>query len=185
MKSSFPLMEECVNQMLSYLNDQYEDQDVVELNLHDIFKRYSTDVIASIAFGINCNSFEEKDNDFIRMGTTLTYFGGLQTFKKLLYSLHPIVAKVVIAWSIRHIEWRLQAYRVSVVDDTRTNPCLSTTSTRCRRAPALHFIAPVPVHCLLTRSQHSRLCATETDSIIFLHLIPGAWPALGRRSERQ
>ncbi|KAJ8943007.1 hypothetical protein NQ318_008325 [Aromia moschata] len=66
-------------------------------------------------------------------------------------------------------------------DDTKgINLGLSNTSTRCRRALVLHFAAPVLVHCLLTRPQHSRLCATETDSIIFLHLIPGAWPALGR-----
>ncbi|KAJ8962253.1 hypothetical protein NQ318_018227 [Aromia moschata] len=52
---------------------------------------------------------------------------------------------------------------------------LSNTSIRCRHSQ--HRCQSIA---FLTRPQHSRLCATETDSIILLHLIPSVWPALGR-----
>nr|WCC58099.1 cytochrome P450 [Pharsalia antennata] len=93
LKSVFDLMDNCARQLIDHLNDKKED--VIELELRDLFKRYSSDTIASIAFGIECNSFKDENNDFIRIGGELTNFGGLQKLKQLLYTINPTIAKLL------------------------------------------------------------------------------------------
>ncbi|KAJ8982101.1 hypothetical protein NQ317_010959 [Molorchus minor] len=93
MKSMFVLMDECAKELVDYLKEQQNGLSV-EIEIRDMFRRYSADVIASIAFGIKCNSFKDRDNEFITMGTELTNFGGMQKLRRLLYSAHPFVKKI-------------------------------------------------------------------------------------------
>lgn len=81
---------------MEYLRGKNED--VIEIELRDLFKRYSADTIASIAFGIDCNSYKDETNDFMRMGAELTDFGGLQKLKRLLYTVNPKIAKVIFSF---------------------------------------------------------------------------------------
>lgn len=93
-KSMFKLMDKYAGQLMEYLNEKCEE--IIEIELGDLFKRYSADTIASIAFGIDCNSFKDKNNDFMSMGAELTKFGGLQKLKQLLYAVNPTMAKVIL-----------------------------------------------------------------------------------------
>ncbi|XP_018573794.1 cytochrome P450 9e2 [Anoplophora glabripennis] len=92
-KSMFELIDKCATQLMKYLSEKNED--VIEIELMDLFKRYSSDTIASVSFGIECNSFKDRNNDFIRMGAELTNFGGLQKLKQLLYTVNPTIAKLL------------------------------------------------------------------------------------------
>lgn len=63
--------------MFSLINDYAEkliEKLTVEedLDCRDVFGKVTTDVIASCAFGVSLDSFEEPDNDFIRFGRSLT-----------------------------------------------------------------------------------------------------------------
>lgn len=89
----FTLMDKCATQLMEHLSEKNED--VIEIELRDLFKRYSSDTIASVAFGIECNSFKDENNDFIKMGAELTNFGGLQKLKRLLYTVNPKITKVI------------------------------------------------------------------------------------------
>lgn len=69
-------------------------QKASEVELKDVFTRFTNDVIATSAFGIQCDSLENKDNEFYLMGRNITNFTGIRSMKFFFFSLAPKVAKV-------------------------------------------------------------------------------------------
>nr|CAI5857163.1 unnamed protein product [Callosobruchus analis] len=92
-KSMFTLMDEIVKHLLDYLKEQ--DSDVIEIELKGLYKKYATDFIASLAFGIDLNSFKDSDNEFIKMGVELTSFGGVNRLRRMLYTINPYIRKLL------------------------------------------------------------------------------------------
>jgi cytochrome P450 family 6 len=66
MKMMFSLMTECAEQLQQYLDKPARNGDILEMK--DIMARFTTDVIGSCAFGINCNSFTDSNSEFRKMG---------------------------------------------------------------------------------------------------------------------
>lgn len=83
MKTMYVLMEDCTRRLVNHLNDKKDE--VIEVEMENLSKRYCMDVIATTAFGIETNSVTEEDNEFFKMGVELTDFTGLKRFKFLLY----------------------------------------------------------------------------------------------------
>nr|CAH7736635.1 unnamed protein product [Callosobruchus chinensis] len=92
-KSMFTLMDEIVKHLLDHLKEQ--DCDVIEVELKGLYKKYATDFIASLAFGINLNSFKDADNEFIKMGVELTSFSGINRLRRMLYTINPYIRKLL------------------------------------------------------------------------------------------
>lgn len=89
----FGLVSDCAETFIEYLKSQKGD--VLEVDTKDVLTRYGNDVIASVAFGIQTDSFKDKNNQFYLMGKEITEFSGLwKTFKFLGYSLAPKVYEV-------------------------------------------------------------------------------------------
>ncbi|KAJ8963927.1 hypothetical protein NQ314_005256, partial [Rhamnusium bicolor] len=76
-----------------YLNEQ--NTEVTEWDLNDIVKKFTIDVIATTAFGIQSNTLKEKDNEFFHMGQELTNFKGINRFKMMVYNLNPYIIKIL------------------------------------------------------------------------------------------
>lgn len=69
LRAMIPLIDECGAPMLKFVEkSKSESDDWKVLELKDISSRYTTDVIASLAFGITTNSFDEKDVTFWKAG---------------------------------------------------------------------------------------------------------------------
>lgn len=66
----------------------------MEFDIKDAFTRYTNDVIATTAFGLKCDSLDEKDNQFYLMGKEASDFSGLKGLKFFAYSLSPWLMKV-------------------------------------------------------------------------------------------
>ena len=66
-KMMFPIVLEIAENMLSILNKESCKPGPVDIK--DLLSRFTTDVIGSVAFGINCNSLEDKSTKFYEMGT--------------------------------------------------------------------------------------------------------------------
>uniref|UniRef100_A0A182MRW7 Cytochrome P450 n=1 Tax=Anopheles culicifacies TaxID=139723 RepID=A0A182MRW7_9DIPT len=66
MKAAFPLVLGIAEQFCEFLSEQYTSNDVVEVR--DLMARFTTDVIGSYAFGLECNSFRDPQNEFRRIG---------------------------------------------------------------------------------------------------------------------
>nr|XP_969746.4 PREDICTED: uncharacterized protein LOC658247 [Tribolium castaneum] len=71
MKMMFKTVLECCGYMRDYIEDILDK----DLDIKEIFSRYTTDVIGSCAFGIECNSFKYPDAEFRKMGKKVFSFG--------------------------------------------------------------------------------------------------------------
>lgn len=69
LRGMIPLIKNCGLSMLEFIEKSKSEQDGwKKLELKDFSSKYSTDVIASLAFGINTNSFNENGLDFWKAG---------------------------------------------------------------------------------------------------------------------
>ncbi|GLH10339.1 Cytochrome P450 9e2 [Gryllus bimaculatus] len=97
MRALFDLISQCGHQSARFLEQRCrelpeEANGVYELEFKDFFTRFANDVIATSAFGVECDSFGQPDNEFYQMGKTITNFGGLRGIIMLLFSLAPKLA---------------------------------------------------------------------------------------------
>jgi cytochrome P450 family 9 len=67
---------------------------IVTVEMKDLFTRYTNDVIATAAFGIECDSLRNPKNEFYGMGRDLTNFGGVRALIFFGYSFSPKLMKV-------------------------------------------------------------------------------------------
>lgn len=65
-KRLFYLMLETSETMKDFLRGQSEKTSTVTIDAKDVFMKYSTDVISTVAFGVRTNSFEESLSEFYR-----------------------------------------------------------------------------------------------------------------------
>lgn len=90
MKFMYPTMLKVARRFESCL-DGLVDEGGVELELKDLLARFTTDIIGTCAFGIECNSLADPDGEFRQMGRRVFdkprhgAFGGLfiNSFKRL------------------------------------------------------------------------------------------------------
>ncbi|XP_011705722.1 PREDICTED: cytochrome P450 9e2-like, partial [Wasmannia auropunctata] len=83
MKFMFDLLSKCSHDFVDYLVDHPELCHTIETK--EAFRRYTTDVIASAAFGISVNSMKDRDNEFYVKGVEATKFpAGLFAMAKFM-----------------------------------------------------------------------------------------------------
>lgn len=70
------------------------ENEVIELEMKNVFSRYTNDVIANCAFGIKCDSLKEEDNQFYVMGKTVTSPRGKSILRSILAAFLPKVFEV-------------------------------------------------------------------------------------------
>jgi cytochrome P450 family 6 len=75
MKMMFNLMTECAEHLQQYLDKPARNGDILEMK--EVMGKFTTDVIGSCAFGLNCNSFTHSNSEFLKMSKRLFegYFG--------------------------------------------------------------------------------------------------------------
>ncbi|XP_017777284.1 PREDICTED: cytochrome P450 9e2-like [Nicrophorus vespilloides] len=95
MKGMFVLISECAQKF----TENFGETGIVETDVKDLFTRFTNDVIATCAFGVQCDSIKDRENDFYMMGKNVTYFEGLTLFKFLLFSSFPKMFKI-FGWRI-------------------------------------------------------------------------------------
>ncbi|VVC86596.1 unnamed protein product [Leptidea sinapis] len=90
MKLMMPLMLEISNNIVEYIKDHVEK----EIDIDDVIRRYTNDVIASTAFGLQVNSFKDRNNEFYKAGQE---FSKVPFHKRVLFMiamLWPAVLKI-------------------------------------------------------------------------------------------
>lgn len=76
MKVMFMLMSECAESLSGYFLKK--EQEILDVDMEDIFTRFANDVIATTAFGIKTDSLEDQTNEFYVMGRAVLNFGSLR-----------------------------------------------------------------------------------------------------------
>lgn len=92
MRLMLSLVGECAQRFVGQLETQLAGQPCV-MDVLDVARRFSSDTIASSAFGLDVNSMSNPDNEFFRMGINVSDFSGLQGLKFLGFSGFPAVMK--------------------------------------------------------------------------------------------
>lgn len=64
-----------------------------DVELKDLFSRYTTNMIASTAFGLEVDAVTDRQNEFYLAGKRITNFDGLQGVKLLLLDVIPKILK--------------------------------------------------------------------------------------------
>lgn len=93
MKSMFVLMRECAKRYGENFKSLIGDQRTLELK--DTFTRYTNDVIATCAFGVNVDSITNRNNKFYMYGREATSFGRWQSIKFFLIRSFPKICKLI------------------------------------------------------------------------------------------
>jgi cytochrome P450 family 6 len=66
MRYMFPTIIDVAEKFEMFMNASIEENDEPEIK--GILARFTTNIIGSCAFGIDCNTFEDKDSKFLEMG---------------------------------------------------------------------------------------------------------------------
>lgn len=92
MKFMFTLISQNGQRFVEHFLKQ--NQNMITVEMKDSFTRFANDVIANTAFGIECDSLRERNNEFYLMGKEATDFSG--TWKNI-----KVVVFLVIPKSLR------------------------------------------------------------------------------------
>lgn len=96
MRNMFELMVDCAEDTIKYLFEESKSSKSDRWEMKELFSRYTSDVIASCAFGLKVDSHHNRTNEFFMMGRTSlnnsTYTAALRltlirTFPKLMQSI--------------------------------------------------------------------------------------------------
>lgn len=87
MKMMFHTFLACTEDLEAVLNDHAIIQDAV--NIKDITSRFTNDVIVSCAFGMNCNSLTNPNNEFLKFGQNIFNRSIISRIKQLIVMLLP------------------------------------------------------------------------------------------------
>ncbi|KAJ8953903.1 hypothetical protein NQ318_019143, partial [Aromia moschata] len=93
MRSMYTLMQDTAENFAEYLFKK--DEEMLELEMKDIFSRFSNDVIANCAFGVKCDSLKDENNQFFTMGTTLTTPTVLVIVRTIFVNLFPKIVDIL------------------------------------------------------------------------------------------
>lgn len=90
----FVLIDACAQHFIQYFTK--DEKKSVEVELKDAFSRFTNDVIATTAFGIECDSLQNRSNEFYLMGKDVTDFSGLMKAAKFVALTYtPRLANVI------------------------------------------------------------------------------------------
>jgi cytochrome P450 family 6 len=89
LKMMFQRLVECGQELQTCLEKVGERGDVIEIK--DVLARFSTDVISSCAFGIECNCMKNEDAEFRKWGRKVFEPSMKQLFLRILSVTTPVV----------------------------------------------------------------------------------------------
>ncbi|KAK4874000.1 hypothetical protein RN001_013360 [Aquatica leii] len=92
MKIMFNLLSECAEDFTDYFDNQAKN--IHEIEMKDIFTRFTNDAIATTAFGLKCNSVQNNNDEFYLMARKVTNVKGLTFLVFLMYILFPNISRL-------------------------------------------------------------------------------------------
>ncbi|KAK4878993.1 hypothetical protein RN001_007139 [Aquatica leii] len=90
MKMMFNIVVECSNKLKRAMDIECEQG---PLNTKKIFAKFTTDVIGTCAFGLDCNSFDNPNNDFSKYSTRIFEPTTFEKFRGFIIIFFPWIIK--------------------------------------------------------------------------------------------
>lgn len=113
MKMMFPTLVACSRQMESLLENLSRNAEPIDMK--DIISRFTIDVIGSCAFGIDCNSMKDPDNEFRNYGIAALNPKGFDTVRQILVIVFPKLMQFV---KFPGLNPKISTFFMNVVKDT-------------------------------------------------------------------
>jgi cytochrome P450 family 6 len=113
MKNMFTTLVKCGKELAEFVEEPVKRGDVVEI--HDIVARFTTDAIASCAFGIQCNCLKYPEAEFRKWGKRMVELSLVENIIGVLYTLVP---SVPIALKLPLTPWTVSTFFRKVVKET-------------------------------------------------------------------
>lgn len=114
MRGMYLLMSECAKDLTEYLRAKNEE--TLQVELKQLFTKYTNDVIASTSFGIKCDSLKDENNEFYRMGKKITTVQITALIKMCLYFTIPSIMK---ALKMRLFSQEITGFFHRIVSETK------------------------------------------------------------------
>lgn len=112
MRLMFDLVTECMDTMAQHFIKLAQNGERIECEMKELFSRNGNDVIASCAFGVQINSFEQRDNEFFMVGKRLLKFSMLK------FALIRVFPKLMTKLNVNFISNDVSSYFRSIMLDT-------------------------------------------------------------------
>lgn len=74
MRLMFDLVTECGRNSTKTLKEQIKKSGNIDFEMRELFSKFTVDMIATCAFGLEVNSFKDPDNDFQKITSLVTAF---------------------------------------------------------------------------------------------------------------
>lgn len=113
MKMMFQTLVDCGQELGDYLDEAADNEEIVEIK--DLMARFSTDVISSCAFGIQCNCLKNPDAEFRQWGRKIFEPTFRLAISALLASLAPSLLKTL---KFRGLDPTISKYFRNMVRET-------------------------------------------------------------------
>jgi len=113
MKMMFQTFADCGHELGSILEKSARKEEIIEIK--DIMARYSTDIISSCAFGIQCNCLKNPDAEFRQWGRTFFAPSLRNAITSFLNETIPNLMRVL---KVTPIHYKIARYFQSMVEDT-------------------------------------------------------------------
>ncbi|XP_017068706.1 cytochrome P450 9b2-like [Drosophila eugracilis] len=117
MRNMFTLMNDSFSECMQHLNKLSRNSSAgkdFEVDMKLLFNKLSSDIIATTAFGLKVNSFENPENEFYSVGQSLIFSTAFQFFKFTLSALAP---KLFTFFNMKVFDGKKVDYFVSLVVD--------------------------------------------------------------------
>ncbi|XP_063929830.1 cytochrome P450 6a8-like [Zophobas morio] len=111
MKMMFQTVVDCCN----FMKEAIEQNLTQDIEIKEVLGRFTTDVIGSCAFGIECNSFKHPDAEFRKMGKEIfqySIWGSLKAFVSMN------LPKLSLQLGITSVTKEVQNFFTGIVTDT-------------------------------------------------------------------
>jgi cytochrome P450 family 6 len=92
-KTMFQILANCGNELRNCVDDFASNGEVLEVR--DILARFSTDVIASFAFGVQCNCLKYPDAEFRKWGRKIFQSSVKSAIRDLCLAVAPFLASII------------------------------------------------------------------------------------------
>jgi cytochrome P450 family 6 len=113
MKMMFQTLVDCGHELGDILQKPANNEEVIEIK--DILARFSTDIISSCAFGIQCHCLENPDAEFRQWGRKIFKSSVLSS---IILSLSALAPSSVASLQLRSIDPEVSKYFRRMVQDT-------------------------------------------------------------------
>nr|WCC58080.1 cytochrome P450 [Pharsalia antennata] len=115
LKSMFQTLADCGVVLENYFQETLEKKEAVDIK--DVFGRFTTDIIGSCAFGLECNTFKEPNSPFRVYGTK---FFTATKFKRLQFVIASNFPSIGRFLKVRQVDKDITDFFMKVVGDTVT-----------------------------------------------------------------